>query len=328
MRVEDPDSGWTAAERRRVLFLLAASIAVGATGLASGGTAGALLAADLTGSNATAGLPLGLLVIGSALGAMLLAAAGARGRRGPGLVLGYLLGAAGAGVVIVAAVARSMPLVLAGSLVLGTANSAIFLTRYAAAATAPDESRRGRALGRVFVATAIGAVLSSALLGPSGDLAEALGLPRLSGLYLVSVLAFGCSAVLVALTSRRGTARYGRGWLVLNRGRTEQPPPRSQVLAALRNRRAQLALLGLAATNLVMVATMTIAPIQLMGRRLEAAGGGYRGGPARDRHVRAVPAVGPCCRPVRRPGGVADRRLAAGRGRAGGVRPAAIRCRR
>lgn len=265
----EPD--WTAAERRRVLLLLAAATAIGSTGLAAGGTAGALLAADITGSNAAAGLPLGLLVIGSAAGALLLAAAAARGRRGPGLVLGYCVGACGAGIVIAAAVQRSMQLVLAGSLALGTANSAIFLTRYAAAATAADPSRRGRALGAVFFATAVGAVLSSALLGPSGSLAEAVGLPRLAGLYLVSVIAFGCSGMLLALSSRRQTARWGRGWLELNRGRTEQSPARAELLAGLRDGRARLALLGLAATNFVMVAIMTIAPIHLMSRGTQLA---------------------------------------------------------
>jgi hypothetical protein len=49
-----------------VLAVLAAASAVGSMGLAAGGTAGALLGAQLAGTDAAAGLPLGLLVLGSA----------------------------------------------------------------------------------------------------------------------------------------------------------------------------------------------------------------------------------------------------------------------
>ena len=48
--------------RRTTLALLAAATAIGALGLAAGGSAGALLAEDMTGSTALAGLPLGVLV--------------------------------------------------------------------------------------------------------------------------------------------------------------------------------------------------------------------------------------------------------------------------
>ena len=57
--------------RRRTLFLLAVATAVGSMGLAAGGTAGSLLAVEITGAEAAAGLPLGLLVVGSAAAALL-----------------------------------------------------------------------------------------------------------------------------------------------------------------------------------------------------------------------------------------------------------------
>jgi hypothetical protein len=58
--------------RRSTLLLLAAATAVGAVGLAAGGSAGALLAEDITGSTTWAGVPLGVLVLGSAAGALLI----------------------------------------------------------------------------------------------------------------------------------------------------------------------------------------------------------------------------------------------------------------
>ena len=51
-------------ERRRTLLVLVVATAVGSAGLAAGGTAGALLGAEIFGTEAAAGLPLGLLVLG------------------------------------------------------------------------------------------------------------------------------------------------------------------------------------------------------------------------------------------------------------------------
>lgn len=188
--------------RRSTLLLLAAATAVGAMGLAAGGSAGALLAEDITGSTTWAGVPLGVLVLGSAAGALLISRHARHAGRGAGLVLGYGIGAAGAVMVVAAAAIDDLALLLAGSAALGTANAAIFLTRYAGADLGGD-SGRGRALGVVFFATALGAVASPNLLGPSGDLAEGLGLARLSGLYLVAFVAFGAAGTLLAALPRR-----------------------------------------------------------------------------------------------------------------------------
>ncbi len=55
--------------RRGTLLVLALATAIGSAGLAAGGTAGALLGAELAGTEAAAGLPLGLLVVGQAAAA-------------------------------------------------------------------------------------------------------------------------------------------------------------------------------------------------------------------------------------------------------------------
>ena len=57
--------------RRRTLLVLALATAIGSAGLAAGGTAGALLGAEIAGTEAAAGLPLGLLVVGQAAAALL-----------------------------------------------------------------------------------------------------------------------------------------------------------------------------------------------------------------------------------------------------------------
>src|SRR6266508_449982 len=83
-------------DRRRVLTLLGATSAVGSIGLAAGGTAGALLGARLAGTEAAAGLPLGLLVLGSGAFALLVSWQTTRIGRGGSLAAGYAAEAAGA----------------------------------------------------------------------------------------------------------------------------------------------------------------------------------------------------------------------------------------
>jgi MFS family permease len=257
---------------RTVLLVLALATAVGGTGLAAGGTAGALLGADLAGSDAAAGVPLGLLVVGSAVAAPLISYSTPRIGRALSLTLGYLAGAAGAAVVVAAAALESFALLLVGSVLVGAANSAIFLSRYAAADSVGARVR-GRALGTVFFATAVGAVASPLLLGPSGDLAETLGLPRLSGLYGVAIVAFGLAALILAAGAYSRVLTTG-----LNADATAPGDrldvSRQDLMAGLRATRARTALLALGATNLVMVAVMAIAPVHLTdhGHRLEFVG--------------------------------------------------------
>lgn len=241
--------------QRRTLLVLATATAIGASGLAAGGTAGALLGSELMSSGAV-GLPLGLLVIGSAAAAPLIARESARAGRPRGLALGYFAGVVGAIIVIVSASTDNVAALLVGSTLLGAANAAIFLSRYAAAELGGARAR-GRALGVVLAATAIGAIISPNLLGPSGELADALGLPELSGLYLVAIVAFAVAAVLLLLIpsprSQRGIdTAVGAGGGTLRR-----------LTAGLAVREVRIALIVLAASNLIMVAVMAVAPVHM-----------------------------------------------------------------
>ncbi len=238
---------------RATLVLLAVATAVASTGLSAGGTAGTLIAVDLTGSAALAGVPLGLLVVGSAAGAVVISRRSQRASRVAGLRWGYAVGAVGAAIVIVGTAVESFGLVLAGSLALGVANAAVFLSRYAAADVGGG-AVRGRALGLVLGSAAVGAVASPNLLGPSGHLASWLGLPRLAGLYLVAVLSFLIAgALLTALPDRSAVVEADR----------PRPPTGAWIRDAIKGSRVRLALVVLAATNLVMVATMAVAPAHL-----------------------------------------------------------------
>jgi MFS family permease len=252
--------------QRRTMRVLVAAQLLGALGLAAGGAAGALLAEDLTGSAAAAGLPLAVLVLGSGVGAVAITRVMDRAGRRVGLVAAHLSGALGAGTAVAAAAVSDVRLLLAGCVLLGGGNAAVMLARYAAADLS---DRRGRSMSVVVTAASVGAVAGPNLLSPAGGLALTLGLPAPAGLFLVAMPAFlAAAAVLLALlrpdpleVARQAAAPpagagQGAAGVVAERGG-------AGLAAMLRDRHLRLALLALALTNLTMVAVMAVVPVHL-----------------------------------------------------------------
>jgi hypothetical protein len=308
-------------------MVVAASAAVGALGLAGGGTAAGILGARLVRSDGAAGVPLACVVVGSAVAALALSRLSARMGRGPALAAGYLAGCAGAAAVVAAADLRSFPLLATGCVPYGAGNAAIFLTRYAAAELG-GPAGRGRALAAVLFGTAAGAVASPALLGPTGALAGAVGVEPLAGMFLAAAIVYAAAAALLAgLSLARVSLRRPAG---AGAGRRE-------LAAGLGARRARFAIAVLALVNLLMVGIMAVAPVRL-------AAGGARPAPdrgdcvgARRRHVRPGPRERVGGRPPRagrgrggrplRPRRGRRRRVARLRGRRAGDRGRAARAR-
>jgi MFS family permease len=245
--------------QRRTMRVLVVAQLLGACGLAAGGTAGALLAEQLTGSPAAAGLPLSLLVLGSGVGSVAVTRVMAGAGRRRGLAAAYLAGAAGAALVVAATAWRSWPLVLAGCGLLGGGNAAVMLARYAAADLA---GRRGRAISTVVTAASVGAVVGPNLLGPAGALASRVGLPAPTGLFLVAVPAFLGAALVLTVFLRPDPLEVARAAALA----TEPAAPtggRDGLAALLGDRAVRLGLGVLALANLSMVAVMAVAPVHL-----------------------------------------------------------------
>ena len=248
-----------ALQRRTIRVLVVAQL-LGACGLAAGGTAGALLAEQLTGSPATAGLPLAMLVLGSGIGAVAVThIMSGRGRRA-GLSVAYLAGGAGAGLVVAAVAWGSWPLLLAGCGLLGGGNAAVMLARYAAADLS---SRRARSISAVVAAASVGAVAGPNLLGSAGVLAGAVGLPAPTGLFLLAIPAFLAAALVLLVFLRPDPLQVARSAAAPS---TDQPAVTGgwgELVALLGDRHIRLALVMLAVANLAMVAVMAVAPVHL-----------------------------------------------------------------
>jgi MFS family permease len=244
--------------QRRTIRVLVIAQLLGALGLAAGGTSGALLAEHLTGSTAAAGLPLSLLVLGSGVGAVAVARVMRDHGRRTGLTAAYLAGTVGAALVVAAARSGSWPLLLAGSLLLGGGNAAVMLARYAAADLATN---RARSMSTVVTAASVGAVAGPNLLGPAGPLAEAIGLPAPTGLFLLAIPAFLGAALMLMAFLRPDPLQVAKA----TAPSAERPATGGQgeLAVLLGDRHVRVALLVLAIANLAMVGMMAVAPVHL-----------------------------------------------------------------
>ena len=178
-----------AALQRKVVRTLVGSQVLSGVGMACGIAVGALIAEDLSGTEALAGVGTTAQVFGTALITIPVArATAARGRR-IGLRFGLSLAFVGSAIVVLAAVVRSFPLFVVGMFLFGGGTTANNQTRYAAADLA-EPARRGRDLSIVVWATTIGSVAGPNLVGPGKALANALRLPELSGVFVFSLAGF------------------------------------------------------------------------------------------------------------------------------------------
>src|SRR5690606_10813658 len=147
------------------------------------------------------GLAAASMVIGAALIAVPVSRVMDRHGRRPGLLLAYAVGITGALLIIGGATLGLLPVALLGLVLSGGGTAAGLQSRYAAADLATADSR-GRSLATVVWATTVGSVLGPNLSQPMGDLAEAVGVPRLAGPYMLTTAAFVIAAVMIATLLR------------------------------------------------------------------------------------------------------------------------------
>jgi len=246
--------------RRRTVWVLVGGVALGSTGHIAAITVATIVAADLAGTSAWAGAPAAAVVLGSAIGSTLLSALMARRGRRVGLAAGYAIGVGGALVATAGILDRSLPLLIAGTMLIGFGNSSNQLSRYAAADLYPA-TRRASAIGIVVWGATIGAVVGPNLVAISGDLAVSLDLPRLSGPYLVPLLFVGAAAMLSF-----GFLRPDPFELADDSARTAEDgiaPPDARLLDLVRRPSVLAAIVALVFGQVVMVLIMTMTPLHM-----------------------------------------------------------------
>ncbi|MGC5643967.1 UNVERIFIED_CONTAM: MFS transporter [Kocuria sp. CPCC 205300] len=249
--------------QRRVVRVLALGQVLGGVGVGATLALGALLVTEVSGSPAWSGMAATMNTLGAALLAVPLARlARARGRR-ISLSTGAVTAMAGASVTIGAAVLSSFPLLLVGLALLGAGSALNLQSRFAATDLAPDETR-ARDLSLVVWSTTIGAVLGPNLFVPGEVLGRALGLPDLTGGFVIALVAQAAGA-LVYLTGLRPDPLL----LAVADGEAAgagRPSPAGGLAVLRSSPSARRAVLTVALSHAVMVALMSMTPVHLTGQ--------------------------------------------------------------
>jgi MFS family permease len=262
-----------AAVHRHTLRVLLASQVLAGAGLAAGVTVGALLAEDMLDSTGWSGLPAALFTLGSAGAAAGVGRLSQRAGRRLGLAAGYAVGAVGGAGVVAAAALDSVPLLLLALLLYGSGTATNLQARYAGADLAPPD-RRGRAVSTVLVATTLGAVAGPNLVGPTGSLAESLGIRQLAGPFLLATAAYAVAAVVVLTRLRPDPLLTARALALAEQATSVPEPAAPPVVRRLDRVALRLGATAMVVTQLVMVAVMTMTPVHMRdhGHSLGAAG--------------------------------------------------------
>ncbi|GAA3370078.1 MFS transporter [Streptomyces sannanensis] len=248
--------------RRRTSAVLVMSQILGGLGVPIGIALAPVLATSVSGSEALSGLGPTASVAGTAVLSVPLASLmTARGRRA-GLVLAYLIGAAGGGLVVLAAVIGNFPLLLLGMAAFGAGSSANLQARFAAADLA-EPDRRGRAISTVVWATTIGAVLGPNIAAPVSRGFAGTSIPETAGPFLWAAGIFLLAALLVGTLLRPDPLLTARALAPQEEQSAESRSLRAGLSAVAASPRARLALLTVAVTHTVMVSIMVMTPVDL-----------------------------------------------------------------
>ncbi|NED93773.1 MFS transporter [Phytoactinopolyspora alkaliphila] len=261
MTTSDTNVDLTAVQRRTVSVLVGSQVA-GGLGVSAAIAVGAVLVTQVFGREDLSGLVQSSQVLGAALLAMPAAALAVRYGRRAGLGVAYALGALGAVVAVVAAQTEILALLLIGTALLGGGTAAGLQARYAATDLAPPD-RRGRALSVVVWSTTVGAVVGPNLAGPSGRLAESLGIEALAGPFLVGAVVMAAGAVIVVAGLRPDPLVLARSGQPPGPGGRRRRVLRTGWTAISGSPRALFGLTSIVVAHTVMVSVMVMTPVHM-----------------------------------------------------------------
>ncbi|GAB3538999.1 MFS transporter [Arthrobacter tecti] len=244
-----------AIQRRTVRVLILGQV-LGGIGIGSTLSIGAVLAANIAGSEALSGAAATLSTLGAAASAIPLARLAQRLGRRPALATGVVLSASGSLVTIGAAALSSFPLLLLGFALLGVGTAVNLQSRFAATDIASPE-HRGRDLSLVVWFTTIGAVLGPNLFGPGEEIAEAFNMPPLTGSFVIAVGAQIAAAAVYLVGLRPDPYLLSRD--APSDARNDAAPGRVRGRGAL-----TFAIGSIAASHAVMVSVMAMTPVHLV----------------------------------------------------------------
>ena len=248
-------------DQSRIIKVLSTTQVLNGIGTTGTIAAGSLLVSSISHSTTLAGLAQTTAVLGAAAMALPLAQLTRRGGRRLALSSGYGIGVLGALLAVIGATHRTLYVVLIGTFMVGAASASGYQARFAAIDLATDASR-SKNLSFVVWGSTIGAVTGPNLMQPSGNVAHFLGLPRLTGPYLVAGLTLFMATIVTRMFLTPDP------YLTANRESNESPSAKNEstrvVLAHIRSYpNALFAIATVAIGHLAMVSVMVMTPVHM-----------------------------------------------------------------
>ncbi|UOY92822.1 MFS transporter [Ectobacillus sp. JY-23] len=245
---------------KRTLLIVSISQVFGGAGLAAGITVGALLAQQMLGTDAVTGIPSALFTLGSAGAALLVGKLSQRYGRRIGLTTGFMIGGIGAIGVVTAAVLESVLLLFVSLLIYGAGTATNLQARYAGTDLANDK-QRATAVSTAMVFTTFGAVAGPNLVNTMGSFALSLGLPSLSGPFILSATAYLLAGFILFVMLRPDPLIIAKAIEVSNQAYSQKGYSHTDQLE--NNKGVIMGATMMVLTQIVMVAIMTMTPVHM-----------------------------------------------------------------
>ncbi|WP_088068661.1 MFS transporter [Gottfriedia luciferensis] len=257
---------------KRTLLIVSISQIFGGAGLAAGVTVGALLAQQMLGTDAFAGLPSALFTLGSAGAALFVGRLSQRYGRCTGLTTGFIIGGLGAIGVIISAIINSVLLLFISLLVYGAGSATNLQARYAGTDLA-NSKQRATAISITMVFTTFGAVAGPNLVNVMGKFALSIGVPSLAGPFILAAVAYILAGLVLFTLLRPDPLVIAR---TIEATKQEQNDE-GHITTSNQVENKRGVIVGatvMILTQIVMVAIMTMTPVQMRhhGHDLSAVG--------------------------------------------------------
>lgn len=258
---------------KRTLLVVIISQIFGGAGLAAGITVGALLARDMLGTDSMTGIPTALFTLGSAGAALLVGRLSQRYGRRSGLAAGFLVGGLGAIGVVLAALTNNIYLLFGSLLIYGAGSATNLQARYAGADLA-GSTQRAKAVSLAMVSTTLGAVAGPNLVGVMGEFATSIGIPALSGPFLLAATAYLLAGLVLLILLRPDPLVVAKAIAAAKRADSKLQAGGNPDTFLMNKRGVFAGAAVMVFTQFVMTAIMTMTPIHMghYGHTLNAVG--------------------------------------------------------
>ncbi|PLR90579.1 MFS transporter [Bacillus halotolerans] len=246
---------------KRTLFVVSISQIFGGAGLAAGVTVGALIAQQMLGTDAYAGVPTALFTLGSAGSALFVGRLSQRYGRRTGLATGFILGGLGAIGVVIAAMLNSVILLFASLLIYGAGTATNLQARYAGTDLA-SKKQRATAVSVTMVMTTFGAVAGPNLVNVMGKCATSIGVPSLAGPFILAAVAYILAGIVLFIMLRPDPLDIAKRIAAYKQQNGHEVDSNS---ASQKNNKRGLAVGAtvMVMTQIVMIAIMTMTPVHM-----------------------------------------------------------------